>query len=141
MNKKSVVRQIIELDGKSVEELREIYNDIMPKPLKTYVSKDYLRPRIAYRLQELAFGGLKEEVKDKLLKIADNQTHQNRIEPRKLLPGTKICKKWGDIIHEVEVLKGGFVYAGQNFKSLSAIAKVITGTKWNGLKFFKISPQ
>lgn len=139
MNDKSVVRQIIELEQKSVEELREIYNKIMPSPIKTHVSKDYLKPRIAYRLQELAFGGLKEEVKNKLLKIANNQTHQNRIEPRKLLSGTKICKKWGDIVHEVEVLKDGFVYAGKNFRSLSAIAKEITGTKWNGLKFFKIS--
>ncbi len=139
MNNKSVIRQIIELENKSVEELREIYDKIMPSPIKTHVSKDYLKPRIAYRLQELALGGLREEIKSKLLKIADNQNCQNRIEPRKLLPGTKICKKWGDVIHEVEVLRDGFVYAGQNFKSLSAIAKVITGTKWNGLKFFKIS--
>lgn len=139
MSNKSVVRQIIELENKSVEELREIYDKIMPSPLKTHVSKDYLRPRIAYRLQELEFGGLKEEVKNKLLKIADNQTHQKRVEPRKLLPGTKICKKWGDVIHEVEILKDGFVYAGKNFRSLSAIAKEITGTKWNGLKFFKIN--
>jgi hypothetical protein len=139
MNDKSVVRQIIELENKSVEELREIYDKIMPSPIKTHVSKDYLKPRIAYRLQELALGELKDEIKSKLLKIANNHDHPNRIETKKLLPGTKICKKWGDIIHEVEVLRDGFVYAGQNFKSLSAIAKVITGTKWNGFKFFKVS--
>ena len=137
---KSIVKQIIELESKSLEELKAIYNDIMPKPLKTHVSRDYLRPRIAYRLQELAFGGLKEEIKDKLLEAAvGDQTHKNKIAPKKLLPGTKICKKWGEITHEVEVLRDGFSYAGQKFKSLSAIAKVITGTKWNGLKFFKIS--
>ncbi len=139
MNDKSVVRQIIELENKSVEELREIYDKIMPSPIKTHVSKDYLKPRIAYRLQELALGGLKDEIKSKLLKIANNHDRPNHIETKKLLPGTKICKKWGDIIHEVEVLRDGFVYAGQNFKSLSAIAKVITGTKWNGFKFFKVS--
>ena len=137
---KSVVRQIIELESKSLDELKVIYNDIMPKPLKVHVSKDYLRPRIAYRLQELAFGGLKEGIKDKLLEIADGgQIHKNKIVRGRLLPGTKICKKWGDITHEVEVLKDGFSYAGQKFKSLSAIANIITGTKWNGLKFFKIN--
>ena len=110
----------------------------MPKPLTTHVSRDYLRPRIAYRLQELAFGGLKEEIQDKLLEAANNNPHSKAVKPSKLLAGTKICKKWGDVTHEVEVLKDGFSYAGQKFKSLSAIAKVITGTKWNGLKFFKI---
>ena len=45
----------------------------------------------------------------------------------------------GEITQEVEVLKDGFSYAGQKFKSLSAIAKVITGTKWNGLKFLKLA--
>jgi len=134
----SVIRQIIDLESKSLEDLKGIYNNIMPKPLKTHVSKDYLRPRIAYRLQELAFGGVSDGIKNKLLEIADDNTHDKSIKPRKLLPGTKICKKWGDITHEVEVLKDGFSYGGQKFKSLSAIAKVITGTKWNGLKFFKI---
>ncbi len=55
---KSIVKQIIELESKSLEELKAIYNDIMPKPLKTNKS-NYLRPRIAYRLQELAFGGFR----------------------------------------------------------------------------------
>jgi hypothetical protein len=135
---KSVIRQIIDLESKSLEDLRCIYNDIMPKPLKTHVSRDYLRPRIAYRLQELAFGGVNDDVKNKLLTIADDKPHKKKVAPKKLLPGTKICKKWGEITHEVEVLKDGFSYGGQKFKSLSAIAKIITGTKWNGLKFFKI---
>lgn len=139
MNNKSVVKQIIELETKSVLELRELYNQIMPKPAHLSANKDYLKPRIAYRLQELAFGGLKEEIKNQLLKIAHGQETINNPKPKKLLPGTKICKQWGDVIHEVEVAKYGFIYAGYNFKSLSAIAKVITGTKWNGLKFFKIS--
>lgn len=139
MNNKSVIKQIIELETKSVLELRGLYNQIMPKTAPLSANKDYLKPRIAYRLQELAFGGLKEEIKNQLLKIADSHDHPHQIKPKKLLPGTKICKQWGDIIHEVEVAKDGFIYAGHNFKSLSAIAKVITGTKWNGLKFFKIS--
>ena len=134
----NTLRQIIELESKSLEDLKSIYNKIMPKPLTTHVSKDYLRPRITYRLQELAFGGISDDTKNKLLEIADDKPHKKVIKPSKLLAGTKICKKWGDVIHEVEVLKDGFAYAGQKFTSLSAIAKIITGTKWNGLMFFKI---
>ena len=84
-----------------MEELKAIYNNIMPKPLKTHVSRDYLRPRISYRLQELAFGGLKEEIKDKLLEASEAsngyQTHKKN-SLKKLLPGTKICKKWEKLL-------------------------------------------
>lgn len=135
---KSAIRQIIELDNKSLEDLKSIYNSIMPKPLQTHVSRDYLRPRIAYRLQELELGGINDGVKKKLLEIANDKPHEKSINTKKLLLGTKICKKWKDVTHEVEVIKDGFSYGGQKFKSLSAIAKLITGTKWNGLKFFKI---
>jgi len=134
----NTLRQIIELENKSLEELKTLYNKIMPKTLTTHVSKDYLRQRITYRLQELAFGGISEDTKNKLLEIADDKPRKRVIKPSKLLAGTKICKKWGDVIHEVEVLKDGFAYAGQKFKSLSAVAQLITGTKWNGLMFFKI---
>lgn len=136
---KSVIRQIIDLENKSIDQLRDIYNSIMPTPIKNHVSKDYLRPRIAYRLQELALGGLTDDTKNKLLNIAGGSKGANRVNSNNLLVGTKICKKWGDVIHEVEVLKDGFSYSGQKFKSLSAIAQIITGTKWNGLKFFKIN--
>ena len=135
---KSAIRQIIELESKSLEELKSIYNTIMPKPLKTHVSKDYLRPRIAYRLQELAFGGISDDVQRKLLDIANDKPHEKSMNPNKLLLGTKICRKWKDVTHEVEVIQDGFSYGGQKFRSLSAVAKIITGTKWNGLKFFKI---
>jgi len=92
MNDKSVVRQIIELENKSVEELREIYDKIMPSPIKTHVSKDYLKPRIAYRLQELALGGLKDEIKSKLLKIANNHDRPNHIETKNYYLAPKFVK-------------------------------------------------
>ena len=91
---KSAIRQIIELESKSLEELKSIYNSIMPKPLKTHVSKDYLRPRIAYRLQELAFGGISDDVQRKLRDIANDKPHEKSMNPNKLLLGTKICRKW-----------------------------------------------
>ena len=63
---KSIIRQVIDLDGKTPADLRQIYNEIMPKKCAANSGKEFLRPRIAYRLQELVFGGLADETKNKL---------------------------------------------------------------------------
>ena len=67
----NTLRQIIELENKSLEELKTLYNKIMPKPLTTHVSKDYLRQRITYRLQELAYGTMAEKSAKQLDNLAD----------------------------------------------------------------------
>lgn len=135
---KSIIRQIIDLENKSVPEMREIYKNILQKSPPATANKDYLRPRIAYRLQELTFGSLSEDSRNKLLKISENTSSISFQSHTDLLPGTKICKEWNGIKHEVEVLKDCFEYQGQKFKSLSSIARKITGTRWNGPKFFKL---
>lgn len=135
---KSVIRQIIELQSKSAAEMRQIYNEIMPKKCPANTNKEYLRPRISYRLQELAFGSLTEENSTKLLKISEGVSVNNLRHHSDLIPGTKVCREWQGVMHEVEVRKDCYEYQGQKFRSLSAIARKITNTRWNGLKFFKI---
>lgn len=138
---KTIIRQIIELENKTTIELRQLYNKIMPKPATPTANKEYLKPRIAYRLQELAFGGLAEETKSQLLKIADGASTNSLRRHSDLMPGTKICREWNGILYEVEVMKDCFAYQGRKFRSLSSIAKNITGTKWNGPKFFKLRSE
>jgi hypothetical protein len=135
---KTIIRQVIELESKSAAEIRQIYNEIMSKKCAANANKEYLRPRVAYRLQELAFGSLGEETRAKLLKIAGGISINTLRHHSDLIAGTKICREWGGAIHEVEVLKDCFEYQGQKFKSLSSIARKITGTRWNGPKFFKL---
>ena len=135
---KTIIRQVIELESKSAAEIRQIYNEIMPKKCAANANKEYLRPRVAYRLQELAFGSLGEETRAKLLKIAGGISINTLRHHSDLIAGIKICREWGGAIHEVEVLKDCFEYQGQKFKSLSSIARKITGTRWNGPKFFKL---
>jgi len=135
---KSIIRQIIELESKSASDLRQIYNEIMPKKCAANTNKEFLRPRIAYRLQELAFGTLDDESIDNLNKIANGTSTSILKKHTDLLPGTKICREWQGVIHQVEVLKDSFEYDGKKWKSLSAIARKITGTRWNGPKFFKL---
>jgi Protein of unknown function (DUF2924) len=136
--KTSIIRQIIELENKSVTKMRQIYNEIMPKNCTPNTTKEYLRPRITYCLQELALGGLSDEAKEKLSKLASGLSMSYLKHHSELLPGTKICREWNNVMHEVEVLKDCFEYQGQKFKSLSSIARKITGTRWNGPKFFKL---
>jgi len=135
---KSVIRQIIELQSKTAADMRQLYNEIMPKKCPANAHKEYLRPRIAYRLQELAFGSLAEENRNKLLKISDGISVNTIRHRSEMMPGTKICREWQGVMHEVEVRKDCYEYQGQKFKSLSSIARKITNTRWNGLKFFKI---
>ncbi len=138
MSNATILRQVIELSQKSAADLRKIYNSIMPKECPANANKEYLQPRIAYRLQELTFGSVTEETKNKLLKIAGGMSVNSIKHHSDLMVGTKLCREWNGTIYQVEILKDGFEYQGQKFRSLSSIAGKITGTKWNGLKFFKL---
>ena len=136
-NMTSITKKVMSLHTKSTKELKEIYQSVFKEPAPFYASGVHLIPKIAYRMQELAMGGLSKDTKDKLRKIAQG-TDPTSITPskQKLLPGVKIRKKYKEMIHEVEVKQQGYEYQGQSFNSLSAIATKITGTKWNGPKFF-----
>ena len=73
--------------------------------------------------------------------LADEVEGHNRrkhqiADPRNPVAGTKLLRKWDGIEHTVTVLKDGFDWKGRRFKSLSAVAREITGTRWNGYRFF-----
>ena len=132
----SIIRQVIELETKSPAEIRAIYNNLFQDRCLSNAKKEYLRPKRAYRLQELALGGLDKQTKSKLESIAKNGAVITKTKHSDLLAGTKICREYNGVDHQVEVTKDGFEYSGQKWNSLSAIATKITGTKWNGPRFF-----
>jgi hypothetical protein len=135
----TVIRQVLELEKKTPEELRKLYNSLFQEKHLYNASKDQLRPKIAYRLQELALGGLDEQTKAKLGSIAKGGLiTASKSKHSDLLVGTKVCKEHKGIMHQVEVLADCFEYNNQKWNSLSAIATKITGTKWNGPKFFHL---
>lgn len=135
--RKTIIRQVLDLEHKTSAELREIYNSLFNDKCNNNACKSQLQPKIAYRLQELSMGVLSEDTKSKLDSISKGKTTSAR-KHSDLLPGTKICREHGGVMHQVEVLHDGFEYGGQKYKSLSAIARKITGTRWNGPKFFKV---
>ena len=104
-------------------------------------SRDYLRDRLAYRIQELAFGGLKPATVKRLeamgerLDGGDITTRRIRAD-LKPIAGTRLIREWQGVEHTVTVMKDGFDWQGRKFKSLSAVARAITSTQWNGYRFF-----
>jgi hypothetical protein len=105
------------------------------------INRVYLERRIAYRLQELAYGGLSTTTKahlDAQAKTADKGTSPRtrmRAQDRPLA-GTRLLRVWNGVEHSVTVRQTGFEYQGRFYASLSAVARHITGTPWNGPAFF-----
>lgn len=126
-----------EMDAKALRALwRKLY-DAEPPGL----GRAYLVKRLAYRIQELAYGGLPARTRARLDALADEEEARVRGKPRRRvadrpIAGTRLIREWQGVEHQVTVLSDGFEYQGRPYKSLSAIARAITGTRWNGPLFF-----
>jgi hypothetical protein len=94
-------------------------------------------PILAFRIQELAHGGLKTETMTQLREITASLTSpgQNATRPR-FKAGTRLVREWRGKVHEVLITADGYKYLGETYKSLSPIACRITGTHWSGPAFF-----
>ena len=104
-------------------------------------NRRYLESRLAYRIQELAYGGLKPETVKRLEELGDEleaDATPGRKRRQEGLPivGTRLIREWRGVEHLVTVTRDGFEWQGRPYKSLSAIARAITGTRWNGWAFF-----
>ena len=141
----SVLRQMSILQSMTLEELREKWLDLYGGEPPKY-KRLFLIKRLAYRIQELFYGGLSEHAKEHLKKVAQNdpvamvnrKIPEERKTEDRILPGTRLVRIWNDRRYEVIVQAEGFEYEGRIYKSLSALAKEITGTKWNGKVFFGV---
>ena len=104
-------------------------------------NRRYLESRLAYRIQELAYGGLKPETVRRLEKLGE-ELDGGRVNVRKRpandrpVSGTRLIREYQGVEHCVTVRDNDFEYQGRPYKSLSAIARAITGTQWNGVVFF-----
>lgn len=142
MNESEVKRQLELLDLMNQAELREKFCDLFGfEPGQTNIAN--LRRRLAYRIQELHFGGLSDNDKEILTRIADGDPMANLQNKAKgmisKLRGTRYQRVWKGKKYEVIVLGDGtFEYDGTVYQSLSAIAREITGTRWNGKLFFGV---
>ena len=136
----TVLSRLAALKVMSVKELKAEWEKLIGSAAPNN-SRTFLEIRIAYRIQELTYGGPDRETRRMLDLLADevegHATRKRQIaDPRNPLTGTKFIREWDGIEHTVTVLKDGFDWQGRKFKSLSAVAREITGTRWNGYRFF-----
>ena len=109
-------------------------------------NRRHLENRIAYRIQELAYGGLKPET-IRRLEILGEQYDSDNVTTRRIrhdarpVAGTRLVREYRGVEHTVTVLADGYEWQGRPYRSLSAIARAITGTRWNGLVFFGVKRQ
>jgi hypothetical protein len=119
---------------------RELF-DTEPPPY----NRRFLESRLAYRIQELAFGGLKPETVGRLAALAEvldgKSTKRARSAQERPIAGTRLVREWQGVEHSVTVRDNGYEYQRRPYKSLSAIARLITGTRWNGWIFFGLKNQ
>ena len=118
------------------EQWRDLF-DSEPPPF----NRRYLESRLAYRIQELAYGGLKPETIRRLERLGEDLDGGDRKKSRVRadtmpIAGTRLIREWRGVEHVVVVTVDGFEWQGRPYRSLSAIARAITGTRWNGLVFF-----
>ncbi len=107
------------------------------------LSPELLRLGIGYKLQKRRLGGISRSTRLLLLRVKAKAGESGDMKPmpRKLTPGTRLVRDWHGVGHTVIVLDDGFEFDGKHWRSLTAIAKAITGTHWNGNRFFGLTEQ
>lgn len=114
---------------------RELFRGDPPKAF----GPDLLRRSIAHRIQEKAFGGLSRSTQrllDQMMKAYVAQLGGKIVLPRRIKSGSVLVRQWKGKSHRIMVLGDGFAYDGKSYGNLSEIAMLITGTRWNGPRFF-----
>ena len=114
---------------------RELFRSDPPKSF----GPDLLRRSVAHRIQEKAYGGLARPIQrllDQMIKEYASKPGGRIVLPRRIKPGSVLVRQWNGKSYRVMVLADGFAYDGKTFGNLSEIAVLITGTRWNGPRFF-----
>jgi hypothetical protein len=125
-------------------ELRQQWRVLYKAEVSPHLSRELLLRAVAYRMQEVALGGLGPQRQRQLCQFAQqlNKSQKGRIGPRpELKPGTRLVREWRGRTYEVLVLDDGFSWQGTGYRSLSALARKITGTAWSGPLFFGLKPN
>ena len=135
-----VPRRLAALKGTAAPALRQQWRELFGTEPPPY-NRRFLESRLAYRIQELAYGGLKPETLARLEALGE-QLDGGKITVRRVrsdhapITGTRLIREYQGVEHVVTVTRDAFEYQGRPYKSLSAIARAITGTRWNGRVFF-----
>jgi hypothetical protein len=136
----TVLAQLAALKGAPATALKAKWRALFDTEPPPY-NRRFLESRLAYRIQELAYGGLKKETSERLRVLGKQYDGKagscSKSRPGRLpIAGTRLIREWQGVQHSVTVRGNDFEYLGQPYKSLSAIAREITKVRWNGWVFF-----
>ncbi len=148
--KEEVEREIAALDQQDISALQERWRQLYRVPSPISIRRGFLIRAIAYRVQELVYGGLKPATLKQMRTIAAHARSERQrsrggvpvetgTRPSRrivLQPGSQLLREWNGTAMVVDVLADGFAWRGTTYPTLSAVAVAITGTKWSGPKFF-----
>ncbi len=143
-NPETLTREIAALAGVSRADLASRWRVLYDTEPPRRISRELLRRAIAYRLQELALGGLKPATHRLLARVAADALARRPIalsSAPALTPGTVLLRNWHGTEHQVIVREHGVEFQGRQYKSLSQVAGRITGSKWSGPLFFGLKQR
>src|SRR5206468_10977412 len=134
----NLIDKIAELQALDTSALRLFWGQAFGGPPPKRLSRDLLLRALAYHVQEQALGGLRAATRRRLARAAMDLGRGPRpaVGPLAIKPGTRLLREWQGVIHELIVLEEGVRYRGQTWRSLSAVAREITGVRWSGPLFF-----
>ena len=135
-----VLGRLAALQTLPTAELKAQWRELFGKEPPPF-NRPYLQSRLAYRIQELAYGGLRPETRARLEALGEQLDGGNVVLRRvradsRPLAGTRLLREWQGVQHVVTVRPDDFEFEGRPYRSLSAVARHITGTRWNGWTFF-----
>lgn len=136
----AVLGRLAALKTASMPELKQQWQALFAAEPPPY-NRRFLESRLAFRIQELAYGGLKPEIVQRLEALGEQHGGGNPVLRRirgddKPITGTRLIREHQGVEHCVTVLHDGYEYQWRRYQSLSSIARAVTGTRWNGWTFF-----
>ncbi len=136
--------RIAELQTLRREKLLQEWEKLWKRTPPKYISRVLLIRSIAYKLQEQIYGGLSPTCQKALNALIRSvqKTNNKPVKPKNnIRSGTRLIREWKGELHEVIVVADGYIHKGKSYKSLSQIARNITGSRWNGPAFFGLRPS
>src|SRR5580704_15563474 len=139
-----VAKALVRLSALTIFELRGEWRRLhrMPPPMR--LSRDLLTRGISYKLQERAYGGLSKAAARTLEQAAAGPPSRGAAKPTpsvSLRPGTQLLREWHGVTHTALIHADGIEWRGQRYRSLSVVARKITGARWSGPRFFGLRRQ
>lgn len=128
--------ELVRLASLDEKELHRIWQVRLGRNPPTHLPRSLFFRLLAYRLQAQAFGGLDRNLRARLKAAIENGENGAQRRPAALKPGSVLVREHEGELHRVMVLDEGFAWSGRTFRSLSETAYAITGTRWNGRRFF-----